>query len=58
MDHFVHLGIDMIAISPVFKMESETYGYDVIDFNGINPLLGTLEDFKDLTTAARSKSKK
>ena len=47
----------MLAISPVFKMQSEGYGYDVIDFIDINPLLGTLQDFKDLTTAAKSKSK-
>jgi len=47
----------MLAISPVFKMQSESYGYDVIDFIDINPLLGTLQDFKDLTTAAKSKSK-
>ena len=38
LDHFVHLGIDMIAISPIFKMQSENYGYDVTDFNYVNPL--------------------
>ena len=57
LDHFVHLGVDIIALSPVFQGNMEKYGLAVTDFKNINPDFGTLEDFKALTEAAKAKSK-
>ena len=58
LDHFVHLGVDIIALSPVFQGNMEKYGLAVTDFKNINPDFGTLEDvLKALTEAAKAKSK-
>lgn len=57
LDHFVHLGVDIIALSPVFQGNMEKYGLAVTDFKNIHPDFGTLEDFKALTEAAKAKSK-
>ena len=59
LDHFVHLGVNMISISPIFKTTNEEplYGQDIEDFLAINPTFGELQDLKDLTTAAKQKGK-
>lgn len=55
LNHFVHLGVNMISISPIFKTANEEplYGQDIVDFLAINPTFGELQDLKDLTTAAK-----
>lgn len=55
LDHFVQLGINVIWISPIFKSPMADFGYDVSDFTDIDPIFGTIQDFTDLTAAAKSK---
>lgn len=45
----------MISISPIFKTVNDDplYGQDIVDFLGINPSYGELQDLKDLTAAAK-----
>lgn len=31
------------------------FGYDIADFTDIDPIFGTLQDFTDLTAAAKAK---
>ena len=59
LNHFVHLGVNMISISPIFKTANEDplYGQDIEDFLAINPTFGELQDLKDLTTAAKQEGK-
>lgn len=57
LDHFVHLGVNMIALSPIYPASMTKYGHDVEDFTGVHPDFGTLEDFKALTSAAKAKGK-
>ncbi|XP_045034539.1 maltase A3 [Daphnia magna] len=58
LDHFVQLGINVIWISPIFKSPMADFGYDVSDFTDIDPIFGTIQDFTDLTAAAKSKGLK
>lgn len=55
LNHFVHLGVNMISISPIFKTASEEplYGQDIDNFLEINPSYGELQHLKDLTAAAK-----
>lgn len=55
LKHFVHLGVNMVALSPIFKTANDNplFGYDVVDFRELNPVYGLPKDLKELTTAAK-----
>lgn len=42
------LGIDAIWISPFYPSPMADFGYDVSDYCDVDPLFGTLDDFKQL----------
>jgi alpha-glucosidase len=42
------LGVDAIWISPIYPSPMADFGYDVADYTGIDPLFGTMEDFREL----------
>ena len=46
------LGVNLIWLTPIHPSPSY-HGYDVTDYRAVNPELGTLEDFRALTAAAR-----
>ena len=55
LDYFESLGVTALWLSPI--QESASYhGYDVLDYNKINPKLGTEADFRDLIDQAKSKN--
>ncbi|KAI9551753.1 hypothetical protein GHT06_022089 [Daphnia sinensis] len=58
LDHFVQLGVNAIWISPIFKSPMADFGYDISDFTDIDPIFGTIQDFTDLTAAAKAKGLK
>ncbi|OYX36955.1 hypothetical protein B7Z00_04115 [Candidatus Saccharibacteria bacterium 32-50-10] len=49
------LGIDAIWFSPIFPSPMLDMGYDVSDYCGIDPLFGTLDDFKELIDKAHQR---
>ncbi len=55
LDYLVNLGVDGIWLSPVFVSPMIDYGYDVKDYRGIDPVFGTMEDFKLLLEKAHAK---
>ena len=48
LDYLQWLGINAIWISPIYPSPLADFGYDVSDYTGIHPLLGTMEDFDRL----------
>jgi len=46
------LGVGAVWLSPVFPSPMRDGGYDVADFKGVHPDLGTLEDFRELLRTA------
>lgn len=54
LDYFTELKVDAIWLNPIYK--ASTHGYDIIDFNSIDPKYGTIEDFKKLTEEAGKKN--
>jgi len=46
------LGIDAVWISPVYPSPMADFGYDVADYCNIDPMFGTLDDFKQLVDRA------
>jgi alpha-glucosidase len=47
------LGVDAIWISPFFKSPMKDFGYDVSDYRQVDPIFGTMDDFKSLMKSAR-----
>ncbi|HEY8190615.1 MAG TPA: alpha-amylase family glycosyl hydrolase, partial [Micavibrio sp.] len=52
LDHIAGLGVEGIWISPFFKSPMKDYGYDISDYCDVDPLFGTLEDFRALLDKA------
>ena len=50
--YIAHLGVDIVWISPFFKSPMKDFGYDVSDYKEVDPLFGTIRDFKDLLNEA------
>jgi alpha-glucosidase len=58
LDYLVGLGVDAVWISPIYPSPMADFGYDVADYEGIDPLFGTMEDFDALLAAAHVKGLK
>ncbi|MCH2547373.1 MAG: alpha-amylase family glycosyl hydrolase, partial [Alphaproteobacteria bacterium] len=52
MPYIKSLGVDAIWISPFFKSPMKDFGYDVSDYEDIDPIFGTMEDFDAMIKAA------
>lgn len=52
LDHVAWLGVDGIWLNPVTVSPDADWGYDVADYTGVQPALGTLDDVDALIAAA------
>lgn len=55
MDYIASLGVDAIWLSPFFKSPMADFGYDISDYRDVDPMFGTLADFRDLLDAAHER---
>ncbi len=55
LDYFQELGVDALWISPFFKSPMKDFGYDISDYKDIDPIFGSLEDFRSLLAAAHER---
>ena len=46
--YLVHLGVNIIWLSPIYASPMDDNGYDIADYYSINPIYGTMDDFKEL----------
>ncbi len=58
LDHIAELGVDGIWLSPFFTSPMADYGYDVADYCDVDPMFGTLADFRALLAAAHARGLK
>jgi len=54
LDYLSDLGVDGIWLSPVFLSPNADFGYDVSDYRKIDPVYGTMDDFKTLIDKAHN----
>jgi glycosidase len=54
LDYLKELGVSIIYLNPIFKAYSN-HRYDTGDYMQIDPLLGDINDFKELINKAKSK---
>jgi alpha-glucosidase len=55
LDYLKDLGVDAIWISPCFPSPQVDFGYDVSDYENIDPMYGTLADFDRLASEAHKR---
>ncbi len=54
LEHIARLGADGIWLSPFFKSPMKDFGYDISDYCDVDPIFGTLADFKVLVERAHT----
>lgn len=52
LEYIASLGVDGIWLSPFFSSPMKDFGYDVSDYRDVDPMFGTLDDFKILVSKA------
>jgi alpha-glucosidase len=55
LDYLKDLGVNAIWISPCFPSPQVDFGYDVSDYENIDPMYGTLADFDYLASEAKKR---
>jgi alpha-glucosidase len=56
LDYLKDLGVDAIWITPCFPSPQVDFGYDVSDYENIDPMYGTLADFDVLAREAKKRN--
>jgi oligo-1,6-glucosidase len=58
LGHLQRLGVDVIWLSPVCRSPMDDNGYDISDYQDIDPVFGTLADFGELLAAVHDRGMK
>ena len=56
LDYLKDLGIDAIWLTPCYPSPQVDFGYDVSDYQNIDPIYGTLADFDRLASEAKKRN--
>ncbi|SDC20019.1 oligo-1,6-glucosidase [Geodermatophilus telluris] len=51
VDHLADLGVDVVWLSPVYPSPQADNGYDISDYQGVDPLFGSLEQLDGVIAA-------
>jgi oligo-1,6-glucosidase len=58
LDHLVDLGVDVVWLSPVYRSPMRDNGYDISDYQDVDPLFGSLADLDALIAALHERGLK
>ena len=58
LDYIKSLGVDVVWLSPMFKSPDVDMGYDISDYQDVDPKYGTLEDLDELTKGLHDRGMK
>ncbi len=56
LDYLQSLGVDAIWLSPIYPSPQVDFGYDISDYENIDPQYGTLADFDKLVAEAKKRN--
>src|SRR5271170_2228146 len=56
LDYLQALGVDAIWISPMYPSPQVDFGYDISDYENVDPQYGTLKDFDGLVAEAKKRN--
>ena len=54
LDYLENLGIDAVWLSPVYRSPQDDNGYDISDYQDIDPMFGTMQDMNILFAKQKS----
>ena len=55
LDHLAALGVDVVWLSPIYPSPQDDAGYDISDYQDVDPTFGTLADFDRLLAAVHER---
>ncbi len=55
VDYLAALGVDAVWVSPFYRSPQEDNGYDISDYDSIDPVFGTDADLDELVTALHAR---
>ena len=55
LDHLALLGVDVLWLSPVYRSPQDDNGYDISDYEDVDPMFGTLADLDELIARAHER---
>ncbi|MEO5709007.1 MAG: alpha-glucosidase [Nocardioidaceae bacterium] len=55
LDYLAELGVDVIWLSPVYASPMDDNGYDISDYESVDPMFGSLTDLDDLIAGAHER---
>jgi oligo-1,6-glucosidase len=58
LDHLAALGVGVVWLSPIYPSPQDDAGYDVSDYQDIDPTFGTLAQFDELLAAVHQRGMK
>lgn len=53
LPYLANLGVDVVWLTPFFASPGLDHGYDVADYLDVDPMLGTLDDWHELSATAK-----
>lgn len=53
LDYLKELGVDVIWLSPIYKSPNDDNGYDISDYQDIDPMFGNVDDMEELIAEAK-----
>ncbi len=56
LDYLKALGVDAIWLSPIYPSPQVDFGYDISDYENVDPQYGTLKDFDRLVAEAKKRN--
>lgn len=56
LDYLQELGIDAVWLSPVCRSPQDDNGYDISDYQDVDPMFGSLEDLEELIREAKKRN--
>ncbi|MBU4337065.1 MAG: alpha-glucosidase [Actinobacteria bacterium] len=58
VDHLADLGVDVVWLSPIYRSPQDDNGYDISDYEDVDPLFGSLADLDTLIVALHARGMK
>ena len=52
LEYLAELGVEGVWLSPIYKSPMKDFGYDISDFMEVDPIFGTMDDFKEMANRA------
>ena len=58
LDYLAELGVDVVWVSPFFRSPQHDNGYDISDYQDVDPVFGTLSDLDELIAGLHERGMK